>query len=148
MSSDLNPFDVQCPLCLRVVQSCDFPKHVREKHADRGAEAHRCPICFLETHTQPPKLPIAEHLQVTHGDCQPTDEPKYTLTYCEHVLEADLPEEVVTCPICWEDFKKGQNTLLFSCCCRFHKNCIDEWWRSHEDRRGDCTIHRRGEPPV
>lgn len=52
-------------------------------------------------------------------------------------LDKDLGKE---CPICFEDFLKGQVIVRIDCLCIFHKKCIDEWYK-YSKVDGICPIH-------
>lgn len=140
ITSDLNPFDVECPYCQRVMQTFDLPSHVASEHADREDEEHRCPICYLASRTQPPKCPLAAHLRAEHSDCQPSEPILAKDEYSTTVLEHDLPE-ASTCSVCYDLFHKGDEMITMSCMCMFHKKCITAWWERDEERNGKCILH-------
>jgi len=57
-----------------------------------------------------------------------------------HVLSAaevqNLPPESMSCPICMEDFKQGDEQMTLPCFHKFHKGCSHEWLH----RQGTCPI--------
>jgi len=52
-------------------------------------------------------------------------------------LDYDLEKE---CPICFEEFLKGQTIVRIDCLCIFHKECIDKWY-DYRKVDGICPIH-------
>lgn len=57
-----------------------------------------------------------------------------------HLLSAaevqNLPPESMSCPICMEDFKQGDEQMTLPCFHKFHRGCSDEWLH----RQGTCPI--------
>lgn len=141
VTSDLNPFDVECPYCRHCLQSFDLPLHVAQTHADREAEEHPCPICYLESRTQPPKVALAAHLRTAHSDCCPSGPVGSLTEFRTSVLDEDLPEDV-TCTICFDVFHKGDEMTTLACMCMFHKQCISEWWEHSKEHNGKCILHK------
>jgi len=43
------------------------------------------------------------------------------------ILNEDEVDETKNCPICFEDFSKGNEVYLFACYHYFHKKCIRQW---------------------
>lgn len=141
VTSDLNPFDVVCPYCACCLQAFDLPSHVAHTHADREAEEHRCPICYLASRTQPPRVALAAHLRAAHSDCRPSDPVADCTGFRSSVLDHDLPESK-TCPVCYDVFHKGDEMVVMACMCMFHKKCISEWWERGDEYNGKCILHK------
>lgn len=50
-----------------------------------------------------------------------------------------LPHE---CVICLEEFEPGQELGRMECFCKFHRRCVEGWWRKRGERR--CPTHALG----
>lgn len=46
------------------------------------------------------------------------------------------------CTICLEEFEVGVDMGRLECLCRFHRRCIDAWFKGHP---GMCPIHQHGD---
>ena len=141
VTSDLNPFDVVCPYCRCCLQAFDLPSHVAHAHADREADEHRCPICYLQSRTQPPRVALAAHLRAAHSDCRPSEPVADCTGFRTTVLDSDLPDATV-CPVCYDVFRKGDEMVVMACMCIFHKRCIAQWWERSEEHNGKCILHK------
>lgn len=48
-------------------------------------------------------------------------------------------ERAAECVICLEEFEPGQELGRMECLCKFHRGCVEEWWRVKGMRR--CPTH-------
>jgi len=141
---DLNPFDVKCPFCSKIMPTFNFPEHVFITHQDREGEMHRCGICYLASNTSMGKVNLVEHLRSEHSDFVATEAPAFQVGYNIEVIDKDYPGE---CPVCWEPFSAGQTLTILSCLCRYHQKCIEGYWERDGHKPGDCAVHRDRDVP-
>lgn len=45
---------------------------------------------------------------------------------------------VAECTICMEDYEGGQALARLECLCKFHKECIVDWF----GRKAECPVHK------
>ena len=142
--SDLNPYDVMCPFCGRILEAPAFRRHALADHADKADEYHHCGICMLKTTAALEKVPLIEHLRDEHKEFDEVDpndgQLERRVGYNEYVQQKDDPRE---CMLDYCSFHAGDSVIIFSCMCMFHKSCIMQWWARDEKNQGKCPLHDR-----
>lgn len=120
------------------------------------AEEDECPICHRELPSR--TRPNYEAERVTHinecigshsgaggsgsgtdrpGGSGTSSSPRRTGMFPYMATEKDCVDEA-ECTICLEEFEVGDRMARLECLCRFHKHCIDAWWRRNPNR---CPVH-------
>jgi len=80
---------------------------------------------------------IEDHLKTCLENGNNENKVKLGNRYELQELDSDLGRE---CPICFEEFLKGQTIVRIDCLCIFHKECIDKWY-NYRKVDGICPIH-------
>lgn len=113
-----------CPICsLRFPPlSADAPVESREAHIVHCIETRVAPA-QLETSAPAPSPASAIARMVTfmatEKDC------------------LSGPNEAAECSICMEDYEVGQDLVRLECLCKFHRECIVDWFK----RKPECPLH-------
>ncbi|KAN0033346.1 hypothetical protein ACTA71_002770 [Dictyostelium dimigraforme] len=120
---------IKCPYsgCKKSMTTIDFINHCNEKHLLDDVHSYKCPLCNEKS----PNL--ISHLSKTHIRVQ---QKQVGVGYSTSILENDLSEDV-ECPICLEEFTKGQSVARLECWCIFHTNCISEYLLKSKK----CPVH-------
>ncbi|CAI7607424.1 unnamed protein product [Penicillium manginii] len=122
-----------CPICGSRFPPLDdeHPAEAREAHirqcidgygASRDSPGSQGPAEGSALNSPPHSPPIARMLAfvATEKDCLGDD------------------GEVSECTICMEDYEVGQVLARLECLCKFHKECIVDWF----GRKAECPVHK------
>ena len=112
-----------CPICNRLLPPVgpDGNEEAREAHVRECVESHD--HSASAEHHQHPIHPHPMRLvafTATEKDCTSHD--------------GATPE----CSICMEEYEVGQPLVRLECLCKFHKQCIAEWF----GRKRECPVHK------
>ncbi|KAK5574966.1 hypothetical protein RB653_010221 [Dictyostelium firmibasis] len=120
---------IKCPYsgCKKPITTIDFINHCNEKHLLDDSHNYKCPLCNEKS----PNL--ISHLSKAHLRVQ---QKQVGVGYSTSILDNDLSEDI-ECPICLEEFIKGQNVARLECWCIFHTNCISEYLLKSKK----CPVH-------
>lgn len=137
--------------------------HPRPHHRPTIDERDLCPVCF---HRLPPRASDgSETRRETHViqciERRTLSDPSTSTATARHDTEVPLSassrmifftatqkdcsgsgsgedEEMKECLICMEDYKVGAQLARLECLCKFHKNCIIDWFQ----RKAECPVHK------
>ncbi|KAL7628734.1 hypothetical protein AAE478_000249 [Parahypoxylon ruwenzoriense] len=123
------PEEDECPICHRELPSRDLPNFEarRESHIDS---------CIISHSTYSPG-PDSSGRSGSHGTPPPRIV-RRTGMFPYDATEKDCVDSA-ECTICLEEFEVGVRMARLECLCRFHKSCIDAWFRNHPGR---CPVHQ------
>jgi len=101
-------------------------------------ELIECPVCGKPlTLYGSDQNNIENHLKTCLDQVNTDNKVKLGNRFELQTLQHDLGSE---CPICFEEFLKGQTIARIDCLCIFHKDCIDKWYE-YRKCDGICPIH-------
>jgi len=101
-------------------------------------ELIECPVCGKSlTFYGSDQNNIENHLKTCLDQVNNENKVKLGNRFELQKLDHDLGSE---CPICFEEFLKGQTIARIDCLCIFHKDCIDKWY-DYRKVTGICPIH-------
>ncbi|KAI1333236.1 hypothetical protein F5Y16DRAFT_355201 [Xylariaceae sp. FL0255] len=114
--------DDECPVCHQELPSRDQPdfETLRESHINNCIISHS-------------SFGNRQHMNT---DGAPLVRQTRLILYRATEKECVSNEE---CSICLEEFKDGDSMGRLECLCRFHRTCIESWFRAHPGR---CPVHQ------
>ncbi|KAE8148075.1 FYVE zinc finger-domain-containing protein [Aspergillus avenaceus] len=115
-----------CPICDQVLPPLGENRNedAREAHIRQCIDSHG-PRARSSPH---PGSPVA---QSSH----PVRMLTFTATEKDCLGQDGSAQE---CTICMEDYEVGQSLVRLECLCKFHKQCIVEWF----ERKKECPVHK------
>jgi hypothetical protein len=113
-----------CPICgIRFPAiSALAPIETREAHIVHCIESRVAPTRLQSASTLPSGPAIARMVtfMATEKDC------------------LSGPGDAAECSICMEDYEVGQDLVRLECLCKFHRECIVDWFM----RKPECPLHK------
>ncbi|EFA83575.1 C2H2-type zinc finger-containing protein [Heterostelium album PN500] len=125
-------FKITCPYpgCKKPNQlSKDFVVHCSDSHFLENNHNLECPLCNTKTSN------LISHLSKKHIVLPVKKESFVGVGYSTNILDHDLGD--LECPICLEEFYKGQNVARLECWCIFHTDCISGYLLKAKK----CPVH-------
>lgn len=122
-----------CPVCGR-----QFPA-LSNEHTQDAREEHvrEC----IAGYSAPPVHAEPEHVDPRQPPPSPRPSPAATRMLPFTATEKDCLAEdgtVAECQICMEEYEVGQSLARLNCFCKFHKECIVDWFT----RKVVCPTHQ------
>jgi hypothetical protein len=96
-----------------------------------AATLQSCPVCSRGI-----RVNSTQEMEAHVSDCIKTFPTQNNRQYLCQILQSDVKNE---CPICFEDFERGNTIARLPCLCVFHKDCIDIWFETSVDK--NCPTH-------
>ncbi|BDD60381.1 hypothetical protein MPDQ_002368 [Monascus purpureus] len=116
-----------CPIC-----NLQLPP-VGEDGNEAAREAH-IRDC-IESHGPHPRSSSHDASAQHHPHPHPVRMISFTATEKDCIThDGAIPE----CTICMEEYEVGQQLVRLECLCKFHKQCIAEWF----ERKKECPVHK------
>jgi len=110
---------VKCPYsrCKKSIPTKEFTRHCTDNHFLENSHSYKCPLCNEKATN------LMSHLSKSH---RPQPIARHVgVRYSEYVLEEDIDDK--ECPICFDDFTKGQTIARLECWCVFHLGCVSDY---------------------
>jgi len=134
----------ECPVC-----GMELPpgEQIREAHIQECIAARfSCSTPSNAAPFQPPPPPT--DVDSASGSTPPPNRPRatsyrprgmalYRATEKDCLTEDGSPQE---CVICFEEFQPGDEMGRMECLCKFHRQCIRQWWDTKG--AGSCPTHQ------
>lgn len=123
------PEEDQCPICHHELPSRLLPdfETLREEHIT---------ACIADHTAYKPSIPTTGQAGIAGTSPQRTLRRTGLISYIATEKDCANNEE---CAICFEEFEPGIKMARLECWCRFHYECISEWFGR---RDGRCPVHQ------